>query len=84
MFLAGFHALLRAHRCCLSAFSLVNLMMREQTLIPKVHNPFLFYRIDTVDANVHKAIACKYPSNSICTVVEEWHHGSFCLGYFFS
>ena len=36
------------------------------------------------DANIHKAISCKYLSNDICTVVEEWHHGYFCLGYFFS
>ena len=58
----------------------VNLMMREQTLIP-----FLFCRIDIrEDAHIHKAISCKYLSNNICTVVEELHHGYFCLGYFFS
>ena len=39
---------------------------------------------EQVDANVHRAIACKYLSNNICTVVGEWHHGYFCLGYFFS
>ena len=33
---------------------------------------------------IHTAIACKYPSNNICTVVEEWHQGYFCLQYFFS
>ena len=49
------------------------------------YNPFRFCRIDTrEDANIHKAIACKYPSNNIFTIVEEWHHGYFCLGYFSS
>ena len=39
---------------------------------PRLCNPFLFCRIDTrEDANIHKAIACKYLSNNICTVVEE-------------
>ena len=52
---------------------------------PRLCSPFLFCKIDTrVDANVHKAIACKYLSKNICTVVEEWHHGHFCLGYFSS
>ena len=51
----------------------------------RLYIPFQFCRIDTrEDANIHKKIACKYPSNSICTVVGEWHHGSFCLGYFLS
>ena len=36
------------------------------------------------DANIHKAVACKYSSKNICTVVEEWHHDHFCLRYFFS
>ena len=40
--------------------------------------------VHNVDATTHKAIACKYLSNSICTFVEEWHHDYFCLGYFFS
>ena len=31
-----------------------------------------------------KAISCKYLSKNICTVVGEWHHGYFCLGYFSS
>ena len=49
------------------------------------HKSFHFYRIGTrADANIHKAIACNYLSNNICTVIEEWHHGYFCLGYFFS
>ena len=59
--------------------------MREQTLIPCFAARFCFETMDTrKDANIHKAIACKYLSNDICTVVEEWHHGYFCLGYFFS
>ena len=49
------------------------------------YNPFHFYRIGTrADAKIHKAIACRYLSNNICTVVEEWTHGFFCLGYFSS
>ena len=52
---------------------------------PKLCTSFLFCRIDTqVDANIHKAIACKYLSDNICKVVGEWHYGYFCLGYFFS
>ena len=48
-------------------------------------SPILLCKIDTwEDANTHKAIACKHLSNNICTVVEEWHHVTFCLGYFFS
>ena len=44
--------------------------------------PVLLCRIDTrLDANIRKAIACKYFSNNICTVVEEWNHDYFCLGY---
>ena len=50
-----------------------------------VATPFLFCKIDTRElANIHKAIACKYPSNNICTVVGEWHQGFFCLQDFFS
>ena len=57
---------------------LVNLMMREQTLIPGFTARFC--KIDTrEDANIHKAISCKYPSNNICTVVGEWHHGYLLL-----
>ena len=42
---------------------------------------FCFVKIDTrEDANIHKTIACKYSSNNICTVVEEWAHGYFCFG----
>ena len=44
---------------------------------------FFGYRIGTrADANIHKTFACRYLSNYFCTVVEEWHHGYFCLGYF--
>ena len=44
--------------------------------------PFLFCKIDNrEDTNIHEAIACKYFSNNICTVVEERHHGYFCFGY---
>ena len=51
----------------------------------RLHIPFLFCKIDIrEDANIHKTFACRNLSNNICTVVEEWHHGYFCLGYFFS
>ena len=44
-----------------------------------------FCKIDTrEDANIHHSIACQYLSNCICTVVGEWHHGYFSLGYFSS
>ena len=47
------------------------------------YNPFHVKRIGTrADANIHKTFACRYLSNNICTVVEVWHHGYFCLGYF--
>ena len=41
-------------------------MMREQTLIPGIATRLFFVKlIDTqVDANIHKAIACKYLSNN--------------------
>ena len=49
------------------------------------YNPFLFHRIGTrADANIHKEFACRYPSNNICTVVEQWIHGYLCLGCFSS
>ena len=58
--------------------------MREQTLIPGFATR-LFCKIDTrEDANIHKAIAYKYLSHNICTVVEELSHGYFCLGNFSS
>ena len=54
-------------------------------IYPGLCSPLLFCEIDTrEDANVHKAIACKYLSNNICTVVEEWTHGYLCLGCFSS
>ena len=30
-----------------------------------------------MDANIHKAFACRYPSNNLCKVIEEWHHDYF-------
>ena len=52
---------------------------------PALHPVSVFTEIDTrEDGNIHKAISCKFLSNNICTVVEEWHHDYFCLGYFFS
>ena len=60
-------------------------MMREQPLVTAFAPRFFFVVIDTREiANIHKAIACKYTSNNICTVVGEWHQGYFCLGYYFS
>ena len=57
----------------------------ETNTHPRLCNPFLYFLIDIrEDANIYKEIVCKYFSNSICTVVGEWHHGYFCLGYFLS
>ena len=52
---------------------------------PGLHTPFCFFvKIDTrEDADIHRAITCKYPSHNICTVVGEWHHVYFCLGLLF-
>ena len=59
--------------------------MREHTLIPGFSTRFFFVQFGTRGgASIHKAIACKYFSNRICTVVEEWQRGYFCLGYIFS
>ena len=59
--------------------------MRKQTLVSSLTTRFILYRIGTrAEANVHKTFAYKYLSNNICTVVEEWTHGYFCLGYFSS
>ena len=56
----------------------------KQTLIP-ASQPVSFERIGTRSGcNIHKMFACKYLSNDICTVVEEWTHGYFYLGYFSS
>ena len=53
-------------------------------LSPALH-PVSFFQIGTrEDANIHIAFAYRYLSNDICTVVEEWTHGYFCLGYFSS
>ena len=42
--------------------------------------PIQFYNIDIrEDANVHKGTSCKYLSDSICTVVEEFCQSDFCL-----
>ena len=50
----------------------VDLMMREHTLIPGFATRFRFDRLDIGEnASTHKAISCKYLSNSIHTVVEE-------------
>ena len=49
------------------------------------YNPFLFYGIGPrADANIHKEFSCRCPSNNICTFVEQWIHGYFCLGCFSS
>ena len=63
----------------------INRVMRKQTLVSSLRTRFTFYRIGIrADANIHNAFACRYLSNNICTVVEEWTHGNFCLGYFSS
>ena len=63
----------------------INRVMRKQTLVSSLRTRFTFYRIGIrSDANIHNAFACRYLSNNICTVVEEWTHGNFCLGYFSS
>ena len=60
--------------------------MREQTLCLQPYNPFHFYKLALgPGANIHKTFAFKYPSNNICTVVEDnGPDGYFCLGYFSS
>ena len=63
----------------------INLMMREQTLISGFASRFCFVKLTLGRMPIfHKAIACRCPSNKICTVVGEWHHGCLRLGYFFS
>ena len=63
----------------------INLVLREQTHISGFAARFMFKRLGTrADAKNNEAIAYRYLSNSICTVVGEWHHGYFCLGYFSS
>ena len=57
----------------------------ETSTYPRLCSPFLLCKIDTREgANIHKAIACKYLSNNICTVVGERYQDYFCLGYFLS
>ena len=73
-----------------SSFSAFCLVVRQPfdagtNTCPRLYIPFLFCKIDIrEDANIHKANSCKYLSNRICTAVDEWHHGYFCLRYFFS
>ena len=56
------------------------LVVREQTLILGFAARFCFVKKDTrEDVNMHMAIACKYLSNNIFTVVEECHQGYFSL-----
>ena len=64
---------------------LVNLMMREQTLIPGFATRFCFVKLTLGRMPMFKRrLSASTFSNNICTVVEEWHHGYFCLGYFSS
>ena len=62
----------------------VKLMMREEILILDYTSRFCFVEFIFGEINTHKTISCKYLSKNICTDVEEWHHGYFCLGYFVS
>ena len=49
------------------------------------YNPFLFFiELALGRTNIHKTFACRHLLNNTCTVVEEWTHGYFCLGYFSS
>ena len=63
----------------------VNLIMREQTLIPGFAARFCFVKLTLGRMQIFtRRSRARTFSNSICTDVEEWHHGYFCLGYFFS
>ena len=54
-------------------------------LSPVLHPDSFFKRLGTrADANIHKTFARRSSSNNICTVVEQWNHGYFCLGRFSS
>ena len=54
-------------------------------LSPVLHPDSFFKRLGTrAGANIHKMFARKSSSNNICTVVEQWNHGYFCLGRFSS
>ena len=62
--------------CSFSAFYLVGHQPcnAETDTYLQRYNPFHFCSIDTrADANIHKTFTCKYLSNNICTVVEEWN-----------
>ena len=70
---------------CLFIWLFIHFVMRKQTLVSSITTRFIFHKIGTrADANIHKTFACRYLSNSICTVVEEWTNDYFCLGYFSS
>ena len=59
--------------------------MQKQTFVSRLTTDFIFDRIGTpADANGHKTFSCRYLSNNISTVVDEWTHGDFCLGCFSS
>ena len=60
-------------------------MMREQTLVSCFATRFCFVKLTLgrMPIFTRRSRASTF-SNNICTVVEEWHHGYFCLGYFFS
>ena len=46
----------------------INFVMMKQTRNSRLCSPFPFYEIGTrADANIHKAFACRYLSNNICT-----------------
>ena len=58
-------------------------MMREETLIPGFTSRFCFVKLTLgMPIFTRRSIPCKYSSKNICTVVDEWHHGYFSLGYF--
>ena len=51
----------------------------------RLYSPFLFVECFTrEDVNIHMTIACKFLSNNICTIVEDWYHDYFWLEYFSS
>ena len=62
----------------------INLVMRKQTLVPSFTSLFSFVVKLTLERMplFTRRSRAKYPSNNICTVVEDWHHGCFCLGHF--
>ena len=64
----------------------INLAMGNKHVSPDLQAVFFFKKKmgTREDANIHKAFACEYPSKNIYTVVQEWTHGYFCLGYFSS